>query len=177
MDLEYINKDLALKYLNNDLKLYQTVLKSFYDQYKNTNLLHLSNEDFFKQIHQLKSISKNIGAQKLYLLSEDINNNKTRDNEHKIQHTLYNTLNEVHHICEEQITQTKKVLNNKTYNKKELFKQILDGAQKNRPKRVEVPLMKLNSMDTLNEQEKNLVKQIEKELDVYNFKNIIEILI
>jgi len=175
MNLKYINKELALKYLDYDINLYKNILDGFKEQYKNLDFLKLEDSSFFKEIHQLKSLSKNIGAANLYALAEKMNSNKTREEEDKLQEVLNNVLDEIKKVS---ITELPlyKYTTNESESKEELFEQILNGAVKNRPKKVEEPLAKLKQFENLTSREKEFVQKIDKEIKVYNFGNIVNIL-
>ncbi|AXH13401.1 Hpt domain-containing protein [Halarcobacter bivalviorum] len=175
MNLKYINKDLALKYLDYDIKLYKNILEGFKEQYTNLNFLKLEDNSFYKEVHQLKSLSKNIGANQLYKLAEDMNKNKHRELETELQEILANVLSEIERVSIQEITTTN-ILNTNEESKEELFAQILNGAIKNRPKKVEEPIEKLKTLKNLTEEEKILIEKLDKEIKVYNFKNIVNIL-
>lgn len=173
MRLKYIKKDLALKYLDQDLKLYKSILESFKEHYESLNLLKLDNNNFFKEIHHLKGFSKNIGANELYILAEEMNKNKNRNFQVKLQEQLCSVLNEISHVF---INESKTSNFSVEESKDELYEQILQGAIKNRPKKVEDPLEKLKHHNHLNSKDIDTIKKLDKEIKVYNFKNIINIL-
>ncbi|RXK03055.1 hypothetical protein CRV02_02750 [Arcobacter sp. CECT 8989] len=175
MNMKYINKELALKYLDYDIKLYKNILDGFKEQYNSLNFLKLEDTSFFKEVHQLKSISKNIGANELFKIAEDMNKNKSRKSETLLQKTLENVLSEINEISLTDINNTTKTPV-EHYSKKELFEQISNGAIKNRPKKVEEPLEKLKQIQNLTDDEKILISKLDKEIKVYNFKNIVNIL-
>ncbi|WP_417328506.1 hypothetical protein [Halarcobacter sp.] len=175
MNMKYINKELALKYLDYDIKLYKNILDGFKEQYNSLNFLKLEDTSFFKEVHQLKSISKNIGANELFKLAEDMNKNKNRKSETQLQETLENVLSEINEVSLTDINNTTDTTC-EHHTKEELFEQILNGAIKNRPKKVEEPLEKLKLNQNLTEDEKLLVSKLDKEIKVYNFRNIVNIL-
>lgn len=174
MSFKYINKELALKYLDYDLNLYKNILESFKEQYKTLDFLKLEDKTFFKEVHHLKAISKNIGAKDLYLLAEEINKEKTRTKEQTLQKTLSSVLKEIPKIFTNEPESFSSNIEIET--KEELIKQILDGAKKNRPKKVEEPLEKFKKLTNLNLDDKKLISILDKEIKVYNFKTIINIL-
>lgn len=175
MSLKYINKELALKYLDYDINLYKNILDGFKEQYKNLDFLKLEDSSFFKEVHQLKSLSKNIGAANLYELAEKMNSKKTREEEDKLQESLYNVLDEIKKVSFTELPLYKSTTHHDE-SKEELFEQILNGAIKNRPKKVEEPLEKLKQLNNLTSIEKELIQKIDKEIKVYNFGNIVNIL-
>ncbi|RXJ89415.1 hypothetical protein CRV01_08000 [Arcobacter sp. CECT 8983] len=175
MNKKYINKELALKYLDYDIKLYKNILEGFKEQYYNLDFLKLEDSTFFKEVHQLKSISKNIGANELFKLADHMNKNKTRKDEILLQETLLKVLKEIDELSFIDINNTTNTTG-ETYSKKALIEEILNGAIKNRPKKVEEPLEKLKQMQNLTKEEKLLVSKLDKEIKVYNFRNIVNIL-
>lgn len=168
MILKQINKTLALKYLNNDNNLFKDILDRFKEQYMHLNFSELNNDIFFEEIHKLKSLSKNIGAENLYQLSVEINDTKNREEENLLQEILIEVLNEINTIHIEEIVIQEK----STKSKEDLFKQILEAVIKNRPKKVEEPLSQLKQLNNLSLEEKDLIKELDKEIRRYNFKNI-----
>ncbi|NVJ54340.1 MAG: hypothetical protein HWD90_11620 [Campylobacteraceae bacterium] len=175
MNLKYINKELALRYLDYDIKLYKNILEGFKEQYNSLDFLKLEDSSFFKEVHQLKSISKNIGANELFKLADDMNKNKNRNDEVLLQETLEEVLKEIDRLSLADINNTTNTTCDNS-SKEELFEQILNGAIKNRPKKVEEPLEKLKQKQNLTEEEKNLISKLDKEIKVYNFRNIVNIL-
>ena len=175
MSYKYINKEVALKFLDNNIQLYKNLLEGFIEQYKDINFLNLDDPSFFKQVHQLKSISKSIGANELFNLVDDINRTKSREKEILLQKMLTDVLNTIKELSLNEINST--LCSKYThYTKEELFEQILNGAIKNRPKKVEEPLERLKQLPNLTKGDKLLITKLDKEIKIYNFKNIITIL-
>lgn len=174
MYYKYLDKNYALKYLDNDKFLFKNILEDFFNHYKNIKLSSLENNCFFKEVHQLKSFSKNIGSEKLYLLSEEINRTQKRDKEKDLEAILVSLQKEINIFLQNE--KTSKTNDNFTIEnkekKKELFNNILLAAKKNRPKKVEDNLKELKNIK-LEENEKELLNNLNEEIRMYNFKNIV----
>lgn len=74
-----INQKLALSMLMNNQTIYYKLLKRFYEKYKDypeilRNLFYVNDTSFYKIVHDIKGISLNLGASKLFELSDLINN-------------------------------------------------------------------------------------------------------
>ena len=74
-----INQKLALSMLMNNQTIYYRLLKRFYDKYKDypdslKKLFYNNDINFYKTVHDVKGISLNLGASKLFELSDLINN-------------------------------------------------------------------------------------------------------
>ena len=87
----YVDQELGLNYVGNIKKIYQKLCISFLEKYANF-IDELNNtEDKFTLIHNLKAISLNLGAVKLY---EIIKNNEIKDYEEFIE-VFNGTYNEI----------------------------------------------------------------------------------
>ncbi len=178
MYYKYLDKNYALKYLDNDLNLLSNILADFLNQYKNVNLCTLQNDFFFKEVHQLKSFSKNIGSKELFLISEEINRTQNRTYEEKLQRLLNKLLEEIEFFLKQERNlpiknNQKKATNDEDI--KNLFDDILLYAKKNRPKRIEDTAEKLKNF-TLKEKEHILLTNINEEIKMYSFKNIVSLI-
>ncbi|RXK13550.1 hypothetical protein CP965_07035 [Halarcobacter mediterraneus] len=177
MYYKYLDKNYALKYLDNDLNLLSNILVNFLKQYKNVNLCTLQNDFFFKEVHQLKSFSKNIGSKELFLISEEINRTQNRIYEEKLQKLLSKLLEEIELFLKEESNMPIKNNQKKVSDEdiKSLFDDILLYAKKNRPKKVEDTVDKLKNF-TLKEKEHILLAKISEEIKMYSFKNIVSLI-
>ncbi len=73
-----INQKLALSMLMNNQTIYYKLLKRFYEKYKDhpeilRNLFKTNDASFYRIVHDIKGISLNLGATKLFELSDLIN--------------------------------------------------------------------------------------------------------
>ena len=107
-----INQKLALSMLMNNQTIYYRLLKRFYDKYKDypdslKKLFYNKDINFYKTVHDVKGISLNLGASKLFELSDLINNLyiQKREIEEKIVDNFIKELNlvneEIYKILEE----------------------------------------------------------------------------
>ena len=177
MYYNYLDKNYALKYLNQDSVLLKAILENFFNHYKNINLSSLKDDCFFKEVHQLKSFSKNIGSKDLYLLSEEIDKTQKRTKENELKKLIALLQEEIIQFLENEKNKQEEnnlVIENEV-RKKELFYNILISAKKNRPKRVETNLNELKRFK-LKENEKKLLTNINEEIRLYNFKNIVSLI-
>lgn len=76
--MNYVDKEIALKYLANSEKLFNKVKDSFLNSYKNAveDINYLCNtnniDELYRYIHSIKGISLNIGSMVLYEDSEAV---------------------------------------------------------------------------------------------------------
>lgn len=107
-----INQKLALSMLMNNQTIYYRLLKRFYDKYKDypdilKKLFYNNDINFYKTVHDVKGISLNLGASKLFELSDLINNLyvQKQEIEEKIVDNFIKELNlvneEIYKILEE----------------------------------------------------------------------------
>lgn len=177
MNLNYINKTLAMKYLDNDLQLFKAILQSFKQHYKNIDFLKLDDKEFFKQVHHLKALSKNIGAIQLFDIAYDIHITKSRATQEKLQNILKAVLKEASLVTFAKILSTEnKKKQTFIKSKKQILSLLLEAAKKNRPKKVENAIMQLQSLENLDKQDLKLISKLNEELNQYNFKEIVNIL-
>lgn len=66
----YFNYDLAMRYLASNEVILKKVVSRFLDDYK--NFLNEIEENTYEKIHSLKGITLNLGAEKLYLCSQNV---------------------------------------------------------------------------------------------------------
>ena len=78
----------GLQYLNNNEKLYNKILKNFLETYKNINLNSLDKKQNEIEIHTLKGLSKNIGAENLFQVIDRIEPKEIFNNRNIVQKEL-----------------------------------------------------------------------------------------
>ncbi len=79
-ELNFKNIDVtnALKHIGNDMKLYKKLLQDFYTDYIDIDFNSLNKEEFDRTIHTLKGLGGNIGATKLYKITQELDNTKDK---------------------------------------------------------------------------------------------------
>ena len=73
-----IDQEIALSMLMHNQKIYHNLLRRFYDNYREypeklKDLYFKEDEEFYKIVHNIKGISLNLGACKLFEISDLIN--------------------------------------------------------------------------------------------------------
>jgi len=74
-----IDMQVGMRYSGNNQKLYIKMVDRFYKSYKDIDLSSMSQDDFQRAIHNLKTISMSIGAIKLHEIAKDIDMDGDRD--------------------------------------------------------------------------------------------------
>ena len=169
-----IDVDLGLKYLVGNKKAYLKILDSFYNRYKDLDLLNLSESDLKLTTHTLKGLGKNIGAIGLSDILKDSNVllNKTMLNKIKIE--LNNIIDDLEYILntykKNNITKCKKICGSEVIT---LFEELRDSIKTKRPKKCDEAIAELDKCKLDDEDKFQKIKLLIKS---YKFKEALKIL-
>ncbi len=168
----------ALKYLDNDQKLFYKILKQFYNDYHDLRLRELESEELKNILHVLKGLSKNIGAKKLFEFTSDI---KAKD-EYKKLDQLQRYLTEILSEIADFIEFTDKKTINKDdkealeHEKKlELFNRLQKAIETKRPKNCRIIIDEIEDYQ-LKEDDNIRFNDIKKSIEGFDFKTALSLI-
>lgn len=166
----------AIKQLNSNQKLYEKILKSFYDDYKDLSFDSLSADELSRTLHTLKGLSFNVGAFKLNLLIKDYENNPLKEKLKTIKIALDIALNKILEYLDKH-KQDQLVSNLQIEQQKEieLFKQLKEKLQSNRIKDCQELVTKIEKY-TLSQTNQNLFLKIKAFIDDYELQKALDLL-
>jgi len=170
-----INYEIGLQYLNNNEKLYNKILKNFFDTYKNLNLNSLDKTQNEIEIHTLKGLSKNIGAEKLFQIINNLEPKETFANCEIIQKELLCVIEELSRVnfIEQQ---NDLVLTELSLEQKEtLFHELYNAIKQKKPKLCNITIQEIQKYK-LSDYDTKIFENTKHEITQYNFKQA-EILI
>jgi len=170
-----INYEIGLQYLNNNEKLYNKILKNFFDTYKNLNLNSLDKTHNEIEIHTLKGLSKNIGAEKLFQIINNLEPKETFTNCEIIQKELLCVIEELSRVnfIEQQ---NDLVLTELSLEQKEtLFHELYNAIKQKKPKLCNITIQEIQKYK-LSDYDTKIFENTKQEITQYNFKQA-EILI
>lgn len=176
-DLKYLNIKKVVPSTLSNFNLYKCITLRFYEQYKNLKL-NLKSEDFKEKIHTLKGLTGTIGAEELYKIVIELENNQSEELLNsfykilelvceEIKINFYNDTNLI--LCELKRTASQEEL-------EELFEELKEVLRTKRPKIINLVLVKFRDI-ILNQETEKLFSQIMKHLQEYEFElafNLIE---
>jgi len=167
-----IDSKTALKYLNNNKKLYLKILKNFYNNYKDINFFLMSKTEKEREIHTLKGLSLNIGAETLHQTIRKFELSKDKSSFDLIENQLNYVIKELEIV--EKISDEKKfrILSNIKLSDTErshLFQELYDSIKQRKPKLCANSIHKIDTYK-LEHQDDIVLEKIKIEIKQYNFK-------
>jgi len=169
--LIYIDKREALSRLGNNQKLYNKILKQFYEDYKDIDLESVKDLELF--IHTLKGLSGNIGAKNLHNIAFELNSSHNFSNLGQLQLELKKVLNEIELVLEDDIVTSKKKVSKQK--QEELFVKLYEAVLSNRPKNCEGIIQQIDGI-SLQDEEKKCFDEVKQDIEKFEFKNALEVL-
>ncbi len=169
-DFINIDKQSALKLINNNEKLYIKILTKFL-KYKDIKLNELDANEFKITTHTLKGLSLNIGAIKLNKIIVELETTKNRD-------LVQDALDELKRVCDEieqkiLTTADKDIVGHKEIlsdEKKELlFKNLRDAIATMKPKVYKPIVAEIQAYD-LGDKDNKMFENIKTTLSEFNYK-------
>ena len=168
-DLKYLNIKKVVPSTLSSFSFFKCVALRFFEQYKNLQLDPTA-ENFSEVIHTLKGLSGTLGAEQLYKITIELENNQSEEllkSFHimlenvcdEIKDNFYNDTNLV--LCELKRVASQKEL-------KELFEELKEVLKTKRPKIINLVLIKFKEI-VLSEDVDKLFSQIIKYLQEYEF--------
>jgi signal transduction histidine kinase/DNA-binding response OmpR family regulator len=175
-ELVNIDRELGLKNLQGNRKLYRKVLQVFLENYQNINLKALEDEELSRIIHTIKGLSLNIGAEKLYIVTEQLNEKREEKLLAAFDLELKKVIAELkEHLSDDNMTD--KVLKMKMDSRKrrELFTELQKAVKSERSQLCE-PILKSFKMYELDEVDNKMLNEVREALDEYDFDEALEAL-
>lgn len=168
-DLKYINIKKVVPSILSSFSFFKCIALRFLEQYKNLQL-NPNSEKFSELIHTLKGLAGTLGAEQLYKIIIELENNQSEEllrNFHEmlecvcgeIKENFYNDTNLV--LCELKREASQKEL-------EKLFQELKDVLKTKRPKLINLVLIKFKEI-VLSEDMDKLFSQIIKYLQEYEF--------
>ena len=177
-EFKYINKKIGLSFLDNDEKIYEKILKNFYETYKNLDIKTLNSDETKKILHVIRGLSENIGALSLHRaikeLEEDINEN----NINTFEQELKKVIQELSYLEKSTDIHLSSNLTSSLAQKEirdRLFEELINSATLKKPKECSAVIEKIKQYTFVAEDREKLEKAI-KSINKYRFDEAIKIL-
>lgn len=173
---EQIDTEWGFSRLGDNHKLYYRVLHRFYDDYKDFNIYALQSKQQAKAMHNLKSITGNIGAKQVYKIVQELNERLEPSLFEDFTQTLHLLLNEVALILQnnQSLLEDNKVLDAGEFER--LLAQLKAKMQSKQSKKALETLEEILS-HTLTQYQRELFDSIEENIYDFNFKAALEKLV
>ncbi|MEA3383851.1 MAG: transporter substrate-binding domain-containing protein, partial [Campylobacterota bacterium] len=169
-----IDKQLGLSYLMNNEDLYINILNSFYNNFKDLDLVKLQEDELKRTLHTLKGLSGNIGAKELNSIALELENKIDENNILIFNNELNCVLNDLKSIVliDKQDSPSLMLDEDKRY---QLFNSLEDAIKTHRPNRYnpiieEIKKYKLSNSDNL------VFSEIKENLEEYKLDAAIVLL-
>ena len=166
-----IDSTLGLKHMNDNKKLYLSVLVNFYKTYKDLMLEELNDNDLKVTLHTVKGLSANIGAINLHKISKILDNTINKNLFSKFYDELNLVLEDLKNISLKE--QNKDKLPNEEIDK--LFTDITIFAKKRRAKQIKEIIEILSNIE-LSTKQLRMLKDIQLFLDKRDYNSIVELI-
>ena len=173
-NFNFIDTKKGLQYLGENKKLYLKILRDFYTKYQNFTLDEISKEDFSRELHTLKGLSANIGAESLRKTLQMFENTQDKVVLESLRLELRNVLDELKTLGLEKETQSVKKTISQVQSE-EMFLKLRDLIATSRPKNIAVFIKEIEQY-TLADNDEKLFESIKKLLKKYKFKEAISLL-
>lgn len=175
---KHLDDEEALKYLDNDKKLFYKILQQFYKDNHNLKLRELEPDELKNRLHILKGLSKNIGSKKLFELTSDIKEKEEYKKLDHLQRYLAQILSEIKDFIEfikEKPTKKeyKEILDGDK--KKELFSRLKKAIETKRPKNCRIIIDDIETHQ-LQEDDSSRFKEIKKSIEEFDFKTALSLI-
>ena len=162
-----IDTDSGLMHMAENKELYLKILHDFYHHYKDLDLSNLSEDEFIREIHTIKSLSASIGAKTLYAITKGLDKRVDK----RLLPTFYKELNLV--IDELKIIQNQKkasdILPIITPKKRDyLFEKLKEALENAIPRECNESMNALQQYK-LNISDERVLQQIQLHLDIFDF--------
>jgi HPt (histidine-containing phosphotransfer) domain-containing protein len=174
-DLKTIDYNRGLSSFGNDTVLYSKIVQKFYNDYKDKNLVNISNkEELTREIHTLKGLSATIGAIELYKISEELETSLDENRLKKLQQILDTIIKELSTIVynEQQNHQKQSIDENR---KIELFENLKTALKSQRPANCQKAIQDIEKY-ILEENEQITFDKIKGLVAKYQFKKALELI-
>jgi signal transduction histidine kinase/FixJ family two-component response regulator/HPt (histidine-containing phosphotransfer) domain-containing protein len=172
-NLQTIDIKIGLSNLNSE-SLYLKVLNSFYDNYHNTKVQNLQEEELDRIIHTIKGLSANIGATTLHNKAKEYEDTKDKSLLIEIDTLLSDITKELEEKVIDKSQNSNQNLPIITDDKRdELFENLKDTLNSNRPKICQEAISNIEKYKLANDDEKLFV-DIKNLVSKYNFKGALE---
>ncbi|MCK5110225.1 MAG: response regulator [Arcobacteraceae bacterium] len=173
-EFKNIDVENGLSHMVGNKKLYLKILNDFYNEYSSLQLEELNNEEFIREIHTIKGLSAHIGASKLNIILEELD--ETQDNNllSKFYEELSKVLDELKDLLpyDEELNTT--LLELCPEKRDEIFNQLKEAISTKRPKECKSSISKIEKYQ-LDTKDKELFNQLKSLIKKYKFKEAMEI--
>jgi len=173
-----LDKNLGLKYVDNNILLYEKLLKSFYNKYKtwDSEILTMDISEKKLYIHTFKGMSGTLGINKLYKFLKQYEHEDNETNKKFVKNAFdeyvkYIDLNE-----NTTKTDTKKILKNISKEElNEVLNELKDSLESFMPKKIKEVIEKIDTINIDDDLSKKLIK-VKENVALYKFEEALEVL-
>ncbi len=171
--LKYLNVKKIIPFTLSNLSIYTNLVLKFVAEYKDLKL-EIDSLEFKDIVHTLKGLSGTIGAEKLYLLSQELEINPNKELLSKFLKELELVCNEIEENFQKH-NETNKNIKTSQEDVQKLFIELKKALITKRPKRINPIITKFENL-SLNQESKELFQRIKKMVDEYEFDLAIQVL-
>ena len=175
-ELKTVDTSMGLSHMAQNKKLYMKILYNFYNSYKDVKFENLDEAEFNIQIHSIKGLSANIGANNLHIVTKELYESKDR----ALLSKFYTDLNRVLDELKDKLETTQEEFNTlnlklSTEKRDELFEALRIASSKRRSRECNQIIDKIQQYKLL-EEDKSLLLNIKKLIQNRKFKEAEKIL-
>ncbi len=175
-EFKTIDKDTGLKFLNGSIKLYQKVLREFYEKFSNVKLEELDKESLQRTAHTIKGLSASIGAKELSNIAKEIELSGDESLFERFYQELKKVIDDIEPLMKEnkeEINESKLKLTKEK--RDELFEKLKEAVKSRKPKNCYNVIDEIDKFE-LEGKDKETIQEVKKLLKKYRFKQIIKLL-
>ncbi|MBN2782127.1 MAG: response regulator [Campylobacterales bacterium] len=175
-----IDTKIGLSHLVGNVKLYNSILNKFLNDYKELDLESLSSDEYKRVVHTIKGLSANIGAMELHKVVKELESTADKTLFSKFYENLKPVIDELKdyfNSLEKDATNTQDDAKEEITQeiRSELLSKIKEAADMMELKDCENILQEIKKY-RLNEDDANLITNIEASLNEYDFDEVVEML-
>jgi len=171
---EHIDKEVGMKYAGGQTKLYRMMLERFYQDFHDLELDKLGDEEFKRTVHNIKGMSKGIGAASLHTLAKMLDETLDRSLIPLFDKERKKVMQDLHSIAtkkkEDHESEQKQYKDRPQ--KKETIEALKKAVRSRRLKACKEALEAFKNI-SLTAEEKRIIDTIEKLVHKFDFKEAI----
>ncbi|MDF1875959.1 response regulator [Sulfurimonas sp. SAG-AH-194-I05] len=175
LNLNHINTKNALSLIGGNEKLFLKYINGLL-KYQDIKLEKLEDEEFVRTIHTIKGLSASCGATELTTISREIEETSNKGLLEKFYTIFQSVRGEGEFILSKFTPQdTKSLKSLSVVKQEELLKSLFEAIETMKPKKYK-PILEEISEYNFNNSDKNMLVQISKYLDMYEFEKALKLL-
>jgi len=174
-NFQYIDVNKGLFHMGGNAKLYIKILTDFKKIYQNYSLDILDDESFEIELHTLKGLSANIGAEELFKVVETMYKSKEKKNLSQLYEELELVLEDLEALVPRDLMESKSLQRVSDLKRAALIVDLREALQSNRPKNCS-NIFEEWSHYLVNKEDSELITEIKMYVKQYKFTEALKIL-